>query len=234
MDCEFCDDFEHCSNTPCPYHFLVIGAVKNLMDALEGGNLWGDMLYSEDQAALAQETPEQTAARLAKIEKEDEDGAGQLKHYKMQKLKMMNVDLRTGQLKNKYDSCCRDAEAPAKWVWKIQGKSQEMNATDPKTPPAERHKWPKRPDRVPANAVFYGYGCEPHAEGSCRFLHPGEAGYEEAKMKPSKKSWQVDALAKKTSPIDSAFFLSSKPVATPSTSPATVRSSPQLIDAWYT
>ena len=96
MDCDHCDDYERCSSTPCPYHFLVIGAVKNLMEALEEGGLWGDMAYAEDAAALAAETPEQTAQRLVKVEKEEERGADSLKQYEMQKRQMLNVDLKTG------------------------------------------------------------------------------------------------------------------------------------------
>lgn len=224
MDCVYCDDFGRCSSEPCPYHFLVIGAVKDLMEALEEGGLWGDIAYDEDAAALAAETPQQTAQRLMKVEKEEERGADSLKHYEMQKRQMLNVDLKTGSLKRKSDRFCRDAEEPAKWVVgkKKLGNYQEWAATDQKA----TVKPTKRPAGVPPHAIFWGYGCEPHRAGACPHLHPGDAGYADAK---AGKKPNVEAL------LANACFLSSKSPMTARSSPAsasTARSTPQFIDSW--
>jgi len=248
MDCDHCDDYERCSGTPCPYHFLVIGAVKNLMEALEEGGLWGDMAYAEDAAELAAETPAQLSARLQKQEAAEEAGAQALKQYELQKRKNINIDPKTGKPVNCSGIACRDAEEPAKWVLKGEllfdaygekvldnkgrhkhAPSKEWAATDPKA----KSKPTKRPEGVPASAVFWSYGCEYLAKGKCEHLHPGQPGYEAAKAvadaKKAGKKPNVEALLAK------ACFLSSKTPTTARSSPATAstaQSSPQLIDSW--
>ena len=205
-DCDIC-----CFAAPsirCGVHTLNHGVVRELHQAMMDGTLWGDVLYEEEQERLAAETPGEKAARLQKLEKQEEQTADSLKEYQLKKLAALNTDAKTGSLKHKSGRCCRDAEEPAKWVdphrRTSNGKRMEWPAKDPKA----TKKPSVRPAGVPADAIFWAYGCEPHAKGICPHLHPGEMGYEEAKS--GKKHAVAEAIMAK------AVYISSKPVPKPS------------------
>lgn len=220
--CDCCDNAG--LTIQCSAHPLIGGKnltaqlVKELHQAMvHGDGMWGDILYEQDMAALAAETAAQTAARIVKAEKVEEASADRLKEYELHKRGLLNNDAKTGALKHKTGRICRDAEEPAKWVIgkKKMGNYQEWAATDPKA----KTKPSVRPKGVPANAIFWSYGCEPHAKGCCSHLHPGEADYEMVKAgrKPN-----VEALLAK------AVYMT-KPVAR--TKPA-VAAGVALRDSW--
>lgn len=207
-----CDSCDYSGLTiQCCRHPLMGGKnpmgqlVKEMHQASLMGQTWGDLIYDQEMEELAAETPEQAAARLMKREAADEDGADKLKAYEMNKRQSINTDAKTGALKHCTGRACRDAEMPAKWVspQKFQGKRQEWAATDPKA----TAKPSKRPTGVPADAIFWGYGCEPHAKGCCPHLHPGQPGYDDVKAgrKPN-----VERI------MATATYLSSKPAPKPS------------------
>lgn len=203
-DCDTC-----CFAAPsirCGVHTLNSGVVRELHQAMLQGISWGDIIYEAEQEALAAETPEQKAERQLKVEKQTEQTADSLKEYQLKKLAALNTDAKTGSLKHKSGRCCRDAEEPAKWVVgkRKLGNYKEWTATDPKA----TKKPSTRPPGVPADAIFWSYGCEPHAKGCCPHLHPGELGYEEAKS--GKKHAVAEAIMAK------AVYISSKPVPKPS------------------
>jgi hypothetical protein len=202
---------------------LTAQLVKELhQSAIHGGLSWGDIIYEQEQEVLAAETPEQKVERLLKVEKETEKSADGLKDYELKKLAMINTDAKTGELKRKSGRCCRDAEEPAKWVVgkRKLGNYKEWAATDPKAT-----KRPSvRPAGVPADAIFWSYGCEPHAKGCCPHLHPDEPGYKEAKANNGKSHGAADALMAK------AVYLSNKPAA-PKPSPLN-QQVPVMRDAW--
>jgi len=218
-----CDSCDYAGLTiQCSRHPLMGGRnpmaqlVKEMHQASLMGQTWGDLIYDQEMEELAAETPEQAAARLMKREAADEDGADKLKAYELQKRQSINTDAKTGALKRTSGRCCRDAEEPAKWVGphKIQGKRQEWAATDPKA----KCKPSKRPTGVPADAIFWAYGCEPHAKGCCPHLHPGDADYETVK---AGKKPNVERL------MANAVYLTSKPAPKPS-----LLSKPVMMDAW--
>lgn len=201
----------------CGEHILNYGVVRELHQAILGGGLWGDILYEEEQEAIAAEAPAETAARLMKVEKQDEKTADNLKEYHLQQLVRQHTDTKTGVLKHKTGRCCRDAEEPAKWVVgkRKLGNYKEWTAKDPKA----TKKPTVRPAGVPADAIFWSYGCEPHAKGCCPHLHPGETGYEE--VKSGKKNAFAEAIMNK------AVYLSTKPAVKPSPLKQEV-----MLDAW--
>ena len=205
-DCDIC-----CYAAPsigCGVHKLNYGVVRELHQAMMDGSLWGDILYEEERAAIAAETPEQTVERLLKVEVAAEKNADGLKEYHLKKLVSINTDAKTGDLKRNTGRCCRDAEEPAKWVVgkRKLGNYKEWAATDSKA----TKKPSTRPAGVPADAIFWSYGCEPHAKGGCPHLHPGEVGYDDAKSSPGKKHVAAEALMAK------AVYISNKPAAKPS------------------
>ena len=71
MECTYCSDYCVCSGVPCPEHPLKIGMVKDMCDALDGGNWWGDMVVSDETARIAAETPSERFARMMKVAAED-------------------------------------------------------------------------------------------------------------------------------------------------------------------
>lgn len=141
---------------------------------------WGDFLMDEEEAEEARMSPLQLAEKEEKKVLKDETLADGHKDYMLRRLAQCNLDVKTGALKRHSGRCCRDAEEPAKWVYgkKRMGTYKEWISADPKATVK-----PPRPADVPPTAVFWGYGCEPHAKGSCPHLHPGQKGYEEAKHK---------------------------------------------------
>jgi hypothetical protein len=174
--------------------------VKEMHQAMLEGKQWGDIVFDQEQEALALESPEEAVARLMKVEKQDEKAADNLKQYTLQRLALINTDAKTGTLKHKSGRCCRDAEEPAKWVVgkKKLGNYEEWAATDPKA----KSKPSMRPKCVPANAIFWSYGCEPHTKGCCPHLHPDEAGYQDAK---AGKKPNVEAILAKAVYITKAL-----------------------------
>jgi len=213
MDCDLCDDYQRCSGIPCPDHFLIEGFVKELKDAFQDGLPWGDVCYEYEMEAIRSESPTECSARIKEAEKADEKRADGAKNEFIVRKQTINLDTKTGMLKKSSGRACRDAEEPAKWVFgkKRFGNYKEWAATDPKA----TKKPLTRPSGVPPNAIFWGYGCEPHASGCCEHLHPGQAGYEAAK---AGKKPQMEALMSKV------VYLETKPaVRTPS---------PLMLDSW--
>lgn len=203
-DCDMCRWAPSTFN--CSIHTLNYGVVRELNKDMLRGNSWGNIIYYAEQELIACETAEQKVERLMKIDKQDEQTADNLKEYQLKKLASLNINTKTGDLKRKVGRCCRDAEESAKWVVgkRKLGNYKEWIATDPKT----TKKPSVRPAGVPANAIFWSYGCEPHAKGCCPHLHPGEAGYEEAKS--GKRFVVAEALMAR------ATYISNKPIAKPS------------------
>lgn len=198
MPCENCD-FSG-ATIRCSLHPLVFGEVKEMHQATLTGDTWGDIVCELEAAMREMETPEEKAERIIETEKSDDKGADELKIYEIQKLKMINVDSKTDTLKRTSGRCCRDAEEPAKWVIgkKRLGNYKEWASTDLKA----TKKPITRPAGVPAGAIFWGFGCDPHREGACPHLHPGQPGYDEVKAgrKPA-----VESLLRK------AVYISTKP-----------------------
>ena len=218
MPLRHCPNCRTMSIASCTIHTLQWGIVKELTLAVERGWHWGNIVYNQEQEALAAETPEQTAARAEKVIQATENTAERLKAYEIQKKTLINTDTKTGAIKRCSGRPCRDAEEPAKWVVgkKRLGNYKEWASADPKA----TKKPSSRPAGVPPDAIFWGYGCEHHAAGCCEHLHPGQPGYEDAK---AGKKPHVEAL------VRNAVFLSNKP--TPRT-PDTARTSPVMLDAW--
>ena len=180
--------------------------------ALETGQSWGDILVAEDEAMLAAETDAQRIARLKRVEAADENHADGIKEYNLSQRALIHT--KHGALKHTSGRPCRDAEEPAKWVKgkKKLGTYKEWAATDPKA----TAKPSVRPAGVPADAIFWSYGCEPHAKGCCPHLHPGDADYEKSGRKP------LETILK------NAVYLSNKPLQTPPPSPNTF----PMSDSW--
>ena len=214
------------AETPdCTIHFLRTGVVKLLDVAIANGDpcAWSNIVFREEAAAHAVETPAQRAERLKKTEMRDEKSADGIKDYEMSKLALINVDAKTGNLKFKTGRCCRDAEEPAKWVKgkKRLGNYQEWAAVDPKA----TKKPTTRPAGVPADAIFWSYGCEPHMKGCCPHLHPDEKGFVEAKATGGRVLGGAQVI------MANAVYLSSKPVPKPLTSAAAAQQA-VVLDAW--
>ena len=210
--CDCCDNAG--LTIQCSTHPLIGGKnltaqlVKELHQAMvHGDGMWGDILYEQDMAALAAETAAEKAARIRKVEKSEEASADRLKEYELHKRGLLNNDAKTGAIKHKTGRACRDAEMMAKWVIGKQkmGNYQEWPATDPKA----KTKPSVRPKGVPSNAIFWSYGCEPHAKGCCSHLHPGEAGYEDAK---AGRNPNVEALLAKAQFLTKPTASRSKPL----------------------
>jgi hypothetical protein len=198
MPCENCD-FSG-ATLRCSLHPLVFGEVKEMHQATLTGDTWGDIVCDLEAEMRHLETVEQRAERVLTMEKADETRAEVLKQYELQKLQALNVDAKTGALKRTSGRCCRDAEEPAWWVTgkKRLGNFRQWAATDPRA----ATKPSARPKGVPADAIFWAFGCEPHRSGACPHLHPGQAGYDDAK---AGKKPAVESL------LRSAVFLSDKP-----------------------
>lgn len=177
MPCETCD-FSG-ATLRCSLHPLVFGEVKEMHQATLTGDTWGDIVCELEEEMRQLETEEQKAERELTVEKADETRADVLKQYEIQKLQSLNVDAKTGALKRTSGRCCRDAEEPAKWVSgkKRLGNYREWAPADPTV----TAKPSARPKGVPADAIFWAFGCDPHRAGACPHLHPGQAGYEDAK-----------------------------------------------------
>ena len=197
MPCENCD-FSG-ATLRCSLHPLVFGEVKEMHQATLTGDTWGDIVCDLEEELRQLETVDEKAERELKVEKADETRADVLKKYEIEKLHAVNVDAKTGALKRTSGRCCRDAEEPAKWVFgkKRLGNYREWAAADPKA----TAKPSARPKGVPADAIFWGFGCDPHRVGACPHLHPGDAGYADAK---AGKRPAVESL------LRTAVFLSAK------------------------
>ena len=144
MECDFCDDYEICSNTPCPYHPLKTDRVKELHDALNDGNgLWGDMGYDEEVSRLASRTEADIKLDIAKSTNDEK--------LRQNKLKTEILD------KTRRQHC-----VVVKGVYVLMHKMQKKCVNS------------SLPGVVLPDGSIYPGGCWAQQQAICPFMHPGE------------------------------------------------------------
>lgn len=113
--CVACDDYGCCSGEPCSDHHLVKGETKDMMDAMEEGLLWGDMLLEEDERHLASRSRgeiEKDKMKAVAQRRKEIDG---LREYIVGKSKKRNCEIVGGKyvLKHKMRGSCENVTLPA-------------------------------------------------------------------------------------------------------------------------
>ena len=112
--CDFCDDYGVCSGTPCPYHPLLDGEVKEYEEALKQGYRWGDMICEEDHQRLASRTEAEVKADDAKMLAANKAMEAGIRVHVLGKTRKYHCELVKGKhvLKHKFNSKCRDFTLP--------------------------------------------------------------------------------------------------------------------------
>lgn len=105
MNCSTCDDYGVCSGIVCRDHPLMTGAVKDMCDALENGQWWGDIVYADYKAQLSAETPSERLVRMLKESEAEKKRMDSLRDYKTQKY----VNRSTGKMIARLNLPCRYA-----------------------------------------------------------------------------------------------------------------------------
>jgi len=113
-NCDLCDDYGVCSGTPCPYHPLLDGEVKEYKEALEQGFCWGDMLFEQEVERLSKRTEVEVKADEVKAVEADKAGQAKLRSYVLDKTRKFHCEKVGGKwvLKHKFNAKCRDFTLP--------------------------------------------------------------------------------------------------------------------------
>lgn len=112
--CDLCDDYRVCSGTPCAYHPLRYGEVKDFEDAIIEGYCWGDILFDEEIERLSKRTEVEVKADEAKAAAVEKAGQAQLRSYVLDKTRKFHCEKQGGKwvLKHKFNAKCRDFTLP--------------------------------------------------------------------------------------------------------------------------
>lgn len=152
----------YCDGNRCPFHPLLTPTTAELGRVVECGMSWGDLVYEDERAALAAETPAQKAAREAKYQAEQQKFQLDLEARRMEKLAEMNEfrskkGLRKGEKLEK-------VACPCKQLYSCVGK-------------------PARPTTLHVSSQCFGWDyTDPfgvrRTPKTCIWLHPGEEGWQ--------------------------------------------------------
>lgn len=197
-------ELELCDGHNCRYHPLHYPELASFTQAVTSGMKWGDLLYEDDMAALAKETPAQKAAREAKSLREDRERQLACEAARMQKEAEM-VEFRS-KMGLKRGEAPRKASIPCKKLYSCCG-DKKTGGAKPTTLHVSSECWAweytdPRDGRI-------------KAPRTCPWLHPGEEGWHAEWMKD--RTWKDP-----TGTADAPSWRASLPprgVATPNPTP---------------
>lgn len=157
---------ELCTGEGCRFHPLMNPELAAFTQAVTSGMSWGDILYDEERAALARETPAQKAAREAKFLREERERQLACEAARMQKEAEM-VEFRS-KMGLKRGEAPRKASIPCKKLYSCCG--------DKKTGGA-------KPTTLHVSSECWAWEYTDPRDGrkktprTCPWIHPGEDGW---------------------------------------------------------
>jgi len=113
-DCDMCYEYQRCTSEKCTTHTLLDGNIKEFAEAVQNGRFWGDIIYEEDEKAIANETANEKATRLRKKAAEERKAMDALKESCLNKNRSLNCVKQGGTyvLKHKFLKACKNLELP--------------------------------------------------------------------------------------------------------------------------
>ena len=118
-DCISCDDYLSCSGIPCAQHPIFCSfkrdpVLHELDAALYNGQMWGDILFIEEEVRLSKRSAEEIKRDDAKKAAEEARGQAELRKYVLEKTRRHHCEQKDGKwaLKHKFNVKCTDFHLP--------------------------------------------------------------------------------------------------------------------------
>lgn len=178
-------------------------AEKQAQDILSGGSmdlhvanslglLWGDIVCAWEEQNLKMETPEQTAARLARKLKEVEESQKSLVDFHVHKFKDIYCD-RQGELKKRQLRTCK---------WFCGCSCDRGDCTNNGGRARLLSSCKKVVGKAFPGGKGWAPGCQAHLKHACPFIHPDEPEWKEiiSGSRPSSATGGRDFTALKARP----------------------------------
>ena len=164
----------------CRQHSLMDSMMFTMIHSEAFGLCWGDLILADELAALALETPEQRAARLAAEELMKEERFKATRATDMERYARLKAQTNTEMVKTSHGkkvAVIRKIQEPCKWLYLDEKapKFEWQTTRDGKREP------PHRPHLTGAECWAYEYH-DPktgklQVKHTCDRLHPGEEGW---------------------------------------------------------
>jgi len=109
-ECDMCYEYQRCSGDKCTTHILYDGNILDFARAMRDGQLWGDIIYAEEEEKRSKETGEEKEKRLKKQSADDRKAMDGLKQAVLNKNRIKNCVKVDGKwkLKYKYPTPCEN------------------------------------------------------------------------------------------------------------------------------